>query len=119
MRFRAGMGAGLLALLLLNCSRQVSYSPVFAAVQTGAPSAPGTLKGDYDAAVRSGSLADAATRWEHFLKAHKPPGGEYEDAYQQRLIQSASYELVRVYYLSGAREKGDQLLKDLDPLQLK
>jgi hypothetical protein len=77
------------------------------------------LKGDYDNAAAAKGLSEAAARWEQFLKQHKPANNEYEDAFQKRLLDSATYELVRVYYLLGDRSKGDQLLKDLDPLEIR
>lgn len=119
MRLRAGLCAACLLICILSCAKPPDYTPVFATVQTGGPSGAGTLRGDYDAATRSRNLTEAADRWEQFLKVHKPANWEYEDAYQQQLIQSASWELMRVFYLSGARDKGDQVLKELDPLQLK
>jgi hypothetical protein len=99
-------------------SRAAEYKPVFAAPTAGTPQA-GTVRGDYDNAAHARNLREAASRWEQFLEKHRPASGEYEDAFQKMLIDSATYELIRVYYLLGERDKGDDLLKQLDPLQLR
>lgn len=121
MRAAIGALAGVCLLLAAGCSGTGAqqYAPLFAPVKTATAASPGTLRGDYDAAARARDLREAASLWEQFLKRHKPVDGEYEDAFQKRLIDSATYELIRVCYLSGERNKGDQLLRELDPLQLR
>jgi hypothetical protein len=101
-----------------SVSRAQEYKPLFAGSTAGA-SGPGTIRSDFDNAAKAQTLADAASGWEQFLTKHKPANGEYEDSFQKMLIDSATYELIRVYYLAGQRDKGDELLKTLDPLQLR
>jgi hypothetical protein len=110
-------------LLLSGCSRDSAasdgaYTPLLAPKPAGAEAARGTLKGDFDWAASAANVREAANRWEKFLQGHKPANGEYNDAFQKRHVDAASYELMRVSYLLGEREKADKILKELDPLQL-
>lgn len=115
----------LTAVLLLNsCSRQstdnaasAGYTPVFAVPATPASGARGTMQGDYDFAASSKSLREAAQRWDEFLTRHVPANGEYNDAFHKQHVDAARYELMRISYLLGDRDKGDRLLKELDPFQ--
>lgn len=99
--------------------RDQTYTPVLAPAPAAAVAERGSLKGDFDWAASARTIPDATRRWEEFLQRHTPPNGEYEDAFQKRHIDAGRYELMRAYYLLGEREKGDAVLKDLDPLQLR
>lgn len=115
--------AGILLLALASCtnSKQAistsAYVPVFAI--PSANGQRGSLQGDYDWAAGAKTVAEAVSRWDEFLKKHKPANGEYGDAFHKQHVDVAAYELARAFYLSGQPEKGDRVLKDLDPLQIR
>ncbi len=46
-----------------------------------------------------------------FFRRVRPQDGEFEDAPGFRLVRSAKYELLRVYYLRKEFEKADAMLK--------
>jgi hypothetical protein len=91
---------------------------VFAGATAGSAKS-GTIRPHFDTAAKAQTLPDAMSRWEQFLSKHRPADGEYEDGFQKMLVDSATYELIRVYYLAGQRDKGDELLKGPNPLQLR
>ena len=113
------------SLLLAACAgpqadlRRARYEPVFATGAADETAKRGTLKGDYDWARGATEAREAVTRWEQFLKAHSPSDGEYEDGFEKLHVEAAKYELMRVYYLVGERQKGDALLRELDPLGIR
>ncbi|MCP5119879.1 MAG: hypothetical protein GY953_54465 [bacterium] len=109
----------LLAGVILSCSpkQEDGYVPVLATPSANEAQV-GTLRGDFDAAARSSSLQEAASRWQEFIRAHRPADGEYEDEFQKNLVDAAHFELMRAYYLLGQAEKGDAVLKEMNPLQL-
>lgn len=92
------------------------YTPLYGARDPGGPEARGTIRGDFQWAAGAPTLGEAATRWEAFLQAHDPPGGEFEDGLHASYVAAARYELMRVYYLQGRRDAGDALLRRLDPV---
>jgi hypothetical protein len=73
--------------------------------------ARGTMAGDFAEAVERGP--NAAGRLRRFLKQYDPAGGEYEDAFHQRRVRAAQFELMRLEYLSGHVAAGDRLLAEL------
>ncbi len=101
------------------------YTPVFARREAvAAQGKRGTLRDDFQRAADASTLEEAATRWEEFLRTHSPSGEsgaaneEYEDAFEANHVNSARYELMRIYYLLGRQEDGDRILRELDPLSL-
>jgi hypothetical protein len=92
-----------------------SYVPVLANPSPAPPAARGTLLGDYQWAAAAPTLQEAAARWEKFLASHAPPNGDYEDNFQKLHVETATLELMRVYYLLGKNTQADALLKQLDP----
>jgi hypothetical protein len=118
---KAQTGFVLLACMVLLALQQPSarreYVPVFAKPSnTSEPR--GTLQGDFDWAGRSSSLTEAAARWQEFIRSHYPANGEYEDDFEHSHVVAAQFELMRVYYLRGQAEKGDEILKKINPLGL-
>lgn len=93
------------------------YIPVFAKPSNTAEKR-GTLQGDFNWAAQSSSLTEALARWQEFLRAHYPANGEFEDDFEHSHVVAAQFELMRVYYLRGQAEKGDEILKKINPLGL-
>ena len=123
---RAAFAVGLAALLLLaGCIGLKSdrprepYKPIFATGPADPSAARGTLKGDYDWARSASELHEAEARWEQFRNSHEPRAADYQDSFEKRHVEAAKYELMRAYYLLGQREKGDELLRQLDPLEIR
>ena len=73
--------------------------------------ARGTMSGEFSEAVQRGP--DAAVRLRRFLKQHEPANGEYEDAFHERRVRAARFELMRLEYLSGHVAAGDRLFARL------
>lgn len=102
-----------------NNSQKVAYKPVFAAsMAKKGKQGESDLQKQFRHALSAGTVAQARQRWEAFLKKYQPANGEYGDNFQKMHVDSARYELMRAYYLSGMREKGDKLLLELNPLEL-
>jgi hypothetical protein len=96
-----------------------AYEPLFPEAAAAAKSStPGSIAADYALATSGTSLEDAAERLQSFLSKH-PRDAETEDAVEQRYIDAATYELMRVYYLLGRPTDGDRLFNAADPLQRK
>jgi hypothetical protein len=113
------LAAVLLVATIAACApeRDHAYVPVLARPSANAAEA-GSLRADFDAAARSTTLEEAASRWQALIRDHSPPDGEYEDEYQKNLVDTAKYELMRIDYLLGNRTEGDAVLEGLNPLQL-
>ena len=93
-----------------------TYRP-FYTFQDRRADARGSLTGDYHWAESSATLQEAAARWKEFLGRHRPPNGEYQDAFERNYVRSAQYELMRVEYLLGNTAEGDALLRELEDVQ--
>jgi hypothetical protein len=65
--------------------------------------APGTLRGDFEAAARVRGLEASIVAWQAFLAAHDPGEQGYEDAIHARLVNWARDELRR----AEALRRGD------------
>jgi hypothetical protein len=131
-RFAGGMArvalCGMLMSLPASCrSEQTSlrpapeveaarpYEPLYRSRTGGTRERRGTIRGDFQWAADAPTLVEAATRWQSFLKAHNPPGQEFEDSLHASYVSAAEYELLRVYYLLNRQHEGDELLRRLDP----
>ena len=91
------------------------YEPLYRARSGGPQESRGTIRGDFQWATAAPTLTDAVGRWQQFLEVHNPPGQEFEDGLHATYVNAAQYELLRVYYLLGRRDDGDELLRRLDP----
>jgi hypothetical protein len=129
--FFAGMSARLavlstifIAVLALSgCAKRTSalagkaYTPLYATgIASTRPEARGTIGQDFARAASAKTLGEAVLGWEKFLRERTPADGEFEDSTQKRYLDAAQYELMRVYYLLGRQQEGDELLRKLDPL---
>ena len=93
-----------------------AYVALYGAADRKVTDPRGTIRGDFQWAASAPDLAAAATRWEEFIRAHGPAGGDFEDSLHASYFSAAQYELVRVYYLQGRRSDGDVVMRRLDPV---
>jgi hypothetical protein len=85
--------------------------PFFA--KAGAAPLGSTLAADYERVRRSErQISD----WRKFLKKYEPADGLYQDAFHQKRVRAAQYELMRLEYLNGNVKGGDRLLAKLQDL---
>ena len=71
---------------------------------------------------KSQTLTQAKAAFEQFLSDPNNYAeneiGCYEDASHSYAMETAKYELMRIYYQLGMVEQGDNILRHLDPLEL-
>ena len=72
--------------------------------------APGTITYDWYYAATASSLAEAAQRWQDYLRKHS----EVQDGFTKHFHTAAKMELMRVYYLMGQPDKGDTVIQEFD-----
>jgi hypothetical protein len=83
----------------------------------GLPSQPrNSMTSDFESVPTAG-VDEAARRWRSFLRKFEPPSGEFQDAFQQKRVRAAQFELMRLEYLRGNVKAGDRLLAKLQDLQ--
>jgi hypothetical protein len=96
-------------------ARPKAVRPFYAHL-TGLPSQPkNSMASDFESAQTVG-VDDAAKQWRNFLRKFEPPSGEFQDAFQQKRVRAAQFELMRLEYLRGNVKAGDQLLAKLQDL---
>lgn len=88
------------------------YKPIFSNLSIAKwPAERGTFKGDFVNALKSNSLQDAKSNWASFLE--KYGNKDLGDAFEGNHLRLANFELMRVYYLLGDANKGDELIQKL------